>query len=342
MNSFLPIQEIVHSAWNQHIHSHEKVVLELDSAQKEFLLDEMQRLTKSISAAIECGDQKILLDYLGWLRRTLEQEVVSVDIWSQVIETIFEQISDSLETLTGDVFQEIHGLKQLALEHLRHDSSPLTSFPEAALEAKDMEGLAGSLIGGKQLFPYDMFSSAKIQGAANYEYVAQGLIQPSMYYIGDLWEQGKIGTLQEQMAILSAKAILAQVKALSPSLPRKGRKVLLSCAPGNNHELGLKMIEDRLDLGGFDTNNLGAGATMDDILKHIDRDKPELVGLSVCLSRQIPELKRAMDIIRVEFTQHRPFLMVGGLVLNITQTTASEVHADVKVRNLEGLSEVIS
>lgn len=342
MNTFLPIQEIVHSAWTQHVTAHEKVVLELDCAQKEFLLDEMRRLTKSISAAIECGDHQILLDYLGWLRRTLEQEVVSVEIWSQIIETIFEQISHSLEALTGDVFHEIHGLKNIALDHLSHKFSPITSFPEVALEATDIQNLAGSLIAGTQVFPYDMFTSAKVLGGSTYEHVAQSLIQPTMYYIGDLWEQGKIGTLQEQMATISAQAILAQVKVLSPTLPRNKRKVLLSCVPGNQHELGLKMIQDRLDLGGFETRNLRAGASIDSILRHIDQDKPDMVGLSVCLSRQIPDLKRIMDMIRTEFSQNRPFLMAGGLVLNVTQTTASEVHADVKVRSLEGLREVIS
>lgn len=341
MNTFLPIHEIVHSVWEQHISAHEQVVLELDRAQKEFVLDEMKRLTKSIAAAIECGDHQVLLDYLGWLKRSLEEEVVSVDIWSQIVETIFEKISQSLEALTGDVFHEIHGLKNLALDHLSHNFSPLVSFPEIALEAMDLKNLAGSLMRGKQVFPYDLFTSAKIQGAQNYEHVAQSLIQPALYYIGDLWEQGKVGLLQEQKAILSARSILGQVKALSPSLPRNKRKALLSCVPGNGHEMGLQMIQDRLDLGGFETTNLRAQASMDEILTQIDQEKPDLVGLSVCLSRQVPDLKRAMEMIRAEFTQHRPFLMVGGLVLNVTQTTASDVRADVKIRNLEELRGVM-
>lgn len=341
MTTFLPIQEIVHSAWSLHISAHEKVVLELDCAQKEFLLDEMKRLTKSIAAAIECGDHQILLDYLGWLKRTLAQEIVSVETWSLVIETIFENIGQSLEALTGGVFHEIQGLKHLALDHMKRDCVPFVSFPEVALEAMDVENLAESLIAGKQVFPYDMFTSAKVQGARNYEHTAQSLIQTTMYYVGDLWEQGKIGIAQQQRATTSARAILAQIKALSPRLPRNNRKVLLSCVPGNAHDLGLKMIQDRLDLGGFETNNLGGAATMEDILTYIDQDKPDLVGLSVCLSRQIPDLKRAMDMIRTEFNQHRPFLMVGGVVLNITHTMACDVHADVKVRNLQALNEVL-
>lgn len=85
-----------------------------------------------------------------------------------------------------------------------------------------------------------------------------GVIQPALYGIGERWQRGEIG-----VEIEHAASILAQrhVARLSPRFNHRGTSrgsVLLGCAPGEQHSLGLVIAADLLRRRGFDARELGA------------------------------------------------------------------------------------
>ena len=146
---------------------------------------------------------------------------------------------------------------------------------------------------------------------------------------------------QEHMATALANTILTKVRDQTPLKERNRRKALLSCVSGNSHSLGLKMINDYLEIQGYKTNSLGGGCPTDAILSQIHRQKPDLICLSVELSGHLLGLKKTIEAIHSEFYSNRPYILVGGWVINAIAITAKEVQADVTADGMHRLEEVL-
>ncbi|MFB6260870.1 MAG: B12-binding domain-containing protein, partial [Thiohalorhabdaceae bacterium] len=94
--------------------------------------------------------------------------------------------------------------------------------------------------------------------------------------------------------------------------PSEGRRALFACVPTNQHEVGLRILADGFELEGWRTEFLGADTPVPALIERVRQFRPEVVGLSVALVRQIPQLQTAVAELREGFGGDCPRLIAGG------------------------------
>jgi len=84
---------------------------------------------------------------------------------------------------------------------------------------------------------------------------------------------------------------MAQLYPLIISGNEKGRVTVIAYVGGELHELGARMVADFLEMDGLETYYISANTPADSLIDAIQEKQPDLVGLSVSMSFNVPEAK---------------------------------------------------
>lgn len=339
--SFFPVYDIAYDAWSTASCDKSEEFTQLSEDQKDALFDEIIRLAKTVTAAIECGDPRLLSSYLNWLARAASNKYFTLDDWHSILENIIDGFSKAFKQLTGSTSPEIHSLRTQALAFLEAGEGGDNSNTSVHCPFLDIDRFATALMHGNRAFAYAEITRLREEKHYSFKEIASSVIQPAMYRIGDLWERGQVSITQEHLASSLSHDILRTITSQAPKMAQNGNRAVLACVADNSHYLGLQMIDNHLQIQGFQTDFLGPNSSTDAILHQIDRHQPGLVALSASLSTHLPNLKRTISAIRCEFATNRPYLAVGGLVLNAIGISARDLHADITASGVESFNEVL-
>jgi len=95
------------------------------------------------------------------------------------------------------------------------------------------------------------------------------VLGPALVEIGTSWQQGRTAVWEEHLASSAVRTIVEalypEVVRLRAAVPTAGRTALLACPPEEGHELGLRMLADRLMLAGWRVYYLGPDTPADEI-----------------------------------------------------------------------------
>jgi diguanylate cyclase (GGDEF)-like protein len=137
------------------------------------------------------------------------------------------------------------------------------------------------------------------------------VVGPAMDWIGDQWECGAITVADEHLATAISHNVLASLfPRLLKAAPGSRERVMLAGAPGEQHVLGLKVVADILEGAGFDVLYLGADVPVDDLIDACRRHRPDVLGLSVTVTSNVPSL--LTELVKISKLEHPPLLLVGG------------------------------
>ncbi|MDX9748820.1 MAG: cobalamin-dependent protein [Paludibacter sp.] len=138
----------------------------------------------------------------------------------------------------------------------------------------------------------------------------ENLLKKAMYEVGELWETNKISVATEHLTSLIVENILSEMYFhLKPS-SRKGKKVVLGCVPGEQHQIGIKMTNDVFEQNGWETYFLGANVPSNDFIRFSKGVQPHVFGLSLSLHFNLPNLESMILEIRKQFPKVP--VIVGG------------------------------
>jgi MerR family transcriptional regulator, light-induced transcriptional regulator len=156
--------------------------------------------------------------------------------------------------------------------------------------------------------------------------IADEIIRPALAQVGERWHQGALEVSQEHRA---SEAITEALIRLAPELHRKpanGLTVVCACAEGEQHEIGLRCMAYALELDGWKTHYLGANTPYDTIASFAKATKPELLCLSLSLTRHRKELVDGMAQISRAVHAAGTRVMVGGFRADSFST--ADLHCD--------------
>jgi methanogenic corrinoid protein MtbC1 len=138
------------------------------------------------------------------------------------------------------------------------------------------------------------------------------LFEKSLYRVGELWESNRISVAKEHLATAITEGLLNLVypRLFELEHQHKGKRVVISCAANEFHQIGGKMVADICELNGWDTEFLGANMPLDHMLLHIQETRPELIGLSLTVYANFASLEKEIKAIRSHFPHLDIF--VGG------------------------------
>jgi len=136
------------------------------------------------------------------------------------------------------------------------------------------------------------------------------LFQRSLYQVGEYWEMNRISVATEHMATAITENLMIRLQPQLFSTERNGKKAVIACVANEYHQVGAKMVADIFEMNGWDGYFIGANTPNAELLRFIESKNPDLIGLSLSIYFNLPELQNTLSKIRQCF----PFIpvMVGG------------------------------
>ena len=143
------------------------------------------------------------------------------------------------------------------------------------------------------------------------------------------------GILFVPEVLMSANAMKAGMSILKPLLaetgaPRMG-KMVIGTVKGDIHDIGKNLVAMMLEGAGFEIVDLGINNPVENYLKAIETEQPDLLGMSALLTTTMPYMKVVIDRLKELGIREELVVMVGGAPLN--EEFSKAIGADAYCRD---------
>jgi 5-methyltetrahydrofolate--homocysteine methyltransferase len=150
--------------------------------------------------------------------------------------------------------------------------------------------------------PYDVLTTALVAG---------------MKIVGDDFRDGILFVPE---VLLSANAMKAGMFILKPLLaetgaPRMG-KMVIGTVKGDIHDIGKNLVGMMMEGAGFEVVDLGINNSVEKYLDAIEREQPDILGMSALLTTTMPYMKVVIDTLKEKGMREDYIVLVGGAPLN--------------------------
>ncbi|MBK7865060.1 MAG: cobalamin-dependent protein [Archangiaceae bacterium] len=163
-----------------------------------------------------------------------------------------------------------------------------------------------------------------VKQGAGIDVLRRDVIAAAQREIGTLWQENRISVADEHTATAIAHLALAHLYQHAPQTRRRGKRVMVACVEGEQHDFPARLVTDALDLAGYDVHYLGANVPTDHLIKTMWSRPPDLLALSVTMSFNVASARAARDRVRAEMPNLKVALGGGAF------TFSAELQAQLK------------
>ena len=152
-----------------------------------------------------------------------------------------------------------------------------------------------------------------------------GMMQ-GMNIVGEKFKREEIFVPE---VLVSARAMNMGMEVLEPELAdievEAEGKVILGTVKGDLHDIGKNLVAMMLAGGGFDVVDLGVDIKAEEFVSRVQKEEPDILGLSALLTTTMEEMKGIIDILKEEGLYEEVGVLVGGAP--VTEEFAEEIGA---------------
>ena len=117
-----------------------------------------------------------------------------------------------------------------------------------------------------------------------------------------------------------ANAMKAGMTILKPLLaetgaPRVG-KMVIATVKGDIHDIGKNLVSMMMEGAGFEVVDLGINNAVEKYLEALEREQPDILGMSALLTTTMPYMKVVIDTMKEKGIRDDYIVLVGGAPLN--------------------------
>ena len=165
--------------------------------------------------------------------------------------------------------------------------------------------------------PYDVLTKALVEG---------------MRIVGIDFRDGILFVPEVLLAANSMKAGMAILKPLlaETGAPLLG-KMVIGTVKGDIHDIGKNLVGMMMEGAGFDVVDLGINNPVENYLEAIEREQPDILGMSALLTTTMPYMKVVIDTMKEKGMRDDYVVLVGGAPLN--EEFGKAVGADAYCRD---------
>ena len=177
--------------------------------------------------------------------------------------------------------------------------------------------------------------------------IALEVIMPAQAEIGRLWQENRIGIAEEHLATAISQLVVSTLYSHFPRAASNGKRVIVACVEGEQHEIGARLAADFLEMAGFVVHFLGANVPTDSLVAMVRTELPHLVVLSSATTLHLAAMRSAISRIRLVGGAALPIAVGGGVCAWVqdladipgVSCTGTDVHDLVKTsRRLTGVA----
>ncbi len=173
------------------------------------------------------------------------------------------------------------------------------------------------------------------------KHIYEDIIKVSLYRVGELWEYNQITVAEEHTATSIAEAVMNELYGSIVSRKRVAQKAVLACVENETHQVGIKMVADMFEMKGWDTFFPGADTPATELIRYIDKIKPQVIALSASIYFHLPLLEEMLQRIRLTFP-NIPVIIGGQAFRHGGRDIADKHRRVVFMENLSDLEAYIN
>jgi methanogenic corrinoid protein MtbC1 len=98
---------------------------------------------------------------------------------------------------------------------------------------------------------------------------------------------------------------------------KNGRRIVAVCVGDELHEMGLHMVADLFEMGGWDTYFLGSNTPVPVVLQTLATRRPEILAISATMTYHIELVTDLIAKVRQADPDYTPKIIVGGYPFNL-------------------------
>jgi len=165
--------------------------------------------------------------------------------------------------------------------------------------------------------PYDVLTKALVGG---------------MTIVGNDFRDGILFVPEVLLAANAMKGGMAILKPLlaETGAPRVG-KMVIGTVKGDIHDIGKNLVSMMMEGAGFEVVDLGINNAVEKYLDALEREQPDILGMSALLTTTMPYMKVVIDTMKEKGLRNDYVVLVGGAPLN--EAFADSIGADAYCRD---------
>lgn len=160
-----------------------------------------------------------------------------------------------------------------------------------------------------------------------------GMVSPMLYEIGEEWKRGALSVEAEHHFTAFSKQVVKLIEARisiaeTPPAPKQAPLFLMN-APGNQHELAVRILSIWLKNRGMDVRII---VDQSKLLRSIAAERPKYLLISMALTEQRDGVAAVADAVQALPQDMRPKIVVGGYPVKaglISAIPATEISWDI-------------
>jgi methanogenic corrinoid protein MtbC1 len=148
-----------------------------------------------------------------------------------------------------------------------------------------------------------------------------GMISPMLYEIGEEWKRGALSVEAEHRFTSFSRRVVELVEVRSGSVtavfPSNATPLFLMNAPGNRHELALRILSIWLECQGAKVRILEADVEHDRLIRTIAAERPKYLLISMSVTDQRDRVVEIAQAVQTLPQDVRPKTIVGGYPVKV-------------------------
>jgi methanogenic corrinoid protein MtbC1 len=156
------------------------------------------------------------------------------------------------------------------------------------------------------------------------------LIAPAARHLGWLWEQDLADFSQVTLGLVRLQQAIHQLGYAYQSGPQGAcatRRLMIACAPGSQHILGLVMVAELFRKAGWHVV-VEIASTQEGLFQAVKNEWFDLIGLSVGLTEQLCTLPGLIDKLKAASKKPQVPVILGGAAFMGETPSAASLGAD--------------
>lgn len=277
--------------------------------------DDARHHLRALEGALRAEAPSAFESYARWARGMLEARGIEGAHLAQHLELVRGEAAHELtEARAGlEAYGAHEGLDPHELLRPFFDSAIAACRDTGSSDDDALEPLCAryldAALSGRRRAALDVAHAALSAGWAPID-VYERIFSRAQRELGRRWQENLISVADEHVASAITQWALAQVHERHvPSRAPLG-KALLFAVEGEQHQLGLTLVADALELDGWSVVLVGAHTPIEAALRAIDEHRPSVVGLGVTMLANLPATLDAVAAARERWPSLT--IVVGG------------------------------
>lgn len=235
--------------------------------------------------------------------------------------------TDCKETLSAVIEEQIIP-RLLNVQQFFTGPSPMEREGELAAQP-EFEAFTQHCLHGNAALANQVVDELSAKGLTH-DRIFLEVITPAARHLGVLWEQDLCDFTEVTCGLAMMHQMIYRLGYASPpglGIEGPSERIMLACAPGSQHFLGLTIVSDFFRQAGSDVV-LEISSTESELLRAVANEWFDVVGISVAIESQLPTLPDLIAHLRAHSGNPKVRVVLGGPIFLLHDLTPHALGAD--------------